>query len=441
MLPDALDWLAAARDCFADEYGTLTRGLLTSALALVVGLERVWHLDEMEDLGFALLTGGRRCPSRHTVGGWRRRLPWYEVEAFCRRTSPWHLIEGDVALVSYDEHTIPRWTRKFRIKKGYVTTRNKYMRCEKLFYTYDLEHERYLSVRATPGDGELIDLAVPLVRQTLGRGRPDYLHALFDAGAGKRDAGVRALWELVGEYDPRLDVTLRACRYPHRLRAWKALDSGLFVPYEEPGPYVGAPPKEIRLAETETVLKGEGPGQGVRTVICREVVPGPKKDRWHPLFSTSAAEERDVLTMFRARQRHEQGYRVGVYDEFLDAVPCGYDKESPDPKRPRFQRGPLQMIGWLVALVYNAVGDLASSLAGDFEGRHVRTLRRMFFNRPGTLYETPEALVVQLDPFGGQEALIQVVDEFNAARHRLRWLENRQVVISLTPQAQPRAGP
>jgi hypothetical protein len=60
---------------------------------------------------------------------------------------------------------------------------------------------------------------------------------------------------------------------------------------------------------------------------------------------------------------------VEVHDEFLDAAPCGYDKTSPDPKRPRWQRGPLQMIGWLVALVYNAVADLASELAGDWQSR------------------------------------------------------------------------
>ena len=171
----------------------------------------------MEDLGFAVLTGGRRCPSRHSVGAWRRHLPWYEVDAFCRRSSPWHLIEGDAALVSYDEHTIPRWTHKFHIGKGYVTTRNKYMRCEKLFYGYDVLAGRYLAVRATPGDTGLIDLAVPLTRQTLRRGQPRYLHALFDAGAGKSDAGVRALWDLADEYHPRLDVTMRACRYPHRV--------------------------------------------------------------------------------------------------------------------------------------------------------------------------------------------------------------------------------
>jgi hypothetical protein len=440
MLGDALSWLAIARQCFADAYGSLTRGLLTSTFALVVGLERIWHLDEMEDLGFALLTGGRGCPSRYGVGGWRRHLRWYEVDAFCRRTSPWELIRGDVVLVSFDEHTIPRWTHKFHIKKGYVTTRNKYMRCEKLFYSFDVGRDRYLAVRATPGDWGLQDLAVPLARQALGRGCPEYLHALFDAGAGQSDAGVRALWDLVAAC-PNLDVTLRACRYPHRVKQWKALDSGLFVASEEPGPYAGAPAKEIRLAETQTVLKDESPEQAVRTIICREVVPGPKKDRWHPLHTTTLVEPADVLPMFRARQYHEQAYRVGVYDEFLDAVPCGYDKQSADPKRPRFQRGPLQMIGWLVALVYNAVGDFASALAGDFAGCHVRTLRRMFFNRPGTLYETPEALIVHLDPFGGQEALVPVVDAFNAARHRLPWLQDRQVVIALTPAARPRAGP
>lgn len=441
MRGEVLRWLATAQQCLTDPCGTLTRGLLTSTFALVVGLERMWHEGEMEDLGFALLTGGRRCPSRHTVGSWRRHLRWYAVDAFCRRTSPWHLISDDIALVRYDEHTIPRGTHKFRIPKGYVTTRNKYLRAEKLFFTYDVVQDRYLAVRATPGDWGLIDLAVPLVRQTLTRGQPEGLHALFDAGAGPSDAGVRALLDLVAAESPRLDVTLRACRYPHRVRTWKALPSGLFVAAEEPGPYGDAPPKEIRLAETQTVLQGDAPEQAVRTVICRAVVPGPKQDRWHPLFTSSLGENDEVLGMFRMRQHHEQAYRVGVYDEFLDAVPCGYAKESPDPKRPRFQRGPLQRIGWLVALVYNAVGDIAQALAGDLAGSHVRTLRRMFFNRSGTLYETPAALLVHLDRFGGQEAVVPVLDAFNAARHRVPWLENRQVVLSLTPPAQPRAGP
>jgi hypothetical protein len=436
-----VNWLATAQDCCRDDYGTLTRGLLTSISALVVGLGRIYHLDEMTDGGFALLTGGRRCPSRYSIGGWRRHLPWYEVDAFCRRTSPWHLLrDHGGGLVSYDEHTIPRWTRKFRIGKGYVTTRNKYMRCEKLFYGFDLLSGRFLTVRATPGNRDLSEWAVPLLRQTLACGRPAYLHALFDAGAGKSDAGVRALWDLVAAV-PQLDVTLRACRYPHRLRRWKHLPSGLFVSVAEPGVCKGAPPKEVRLAEAQTVLKGERPEQAVRTVICREVVPGPKKDRWHPLYSTSALDAEDVLGIFRTRQQHEQAYRVGVYDEFLDAVPCGYDKDSPDRKRPRFHRGPLQMIGWLVALVYNAVADLAAELGGDYEGGQVRTLRRMVFNRPGQLYLTPQALIVYLDPFAGQEALVPLIDRLNGEDHRLPWLENRRFVLSLMPPDPARPDP
>ena len=438
---EALDWLDIARDCLSDPFNTRTRGLLTSIFALVVGLQRIWHLEEMEDLGFALLTGGLRCPSRHTVGGWRRHLPWYEVDAFCRRTSPWYLLEGEKSLISYDEHTIPRWTHKFKIGKGYVTTRNKYMRCEKLFYTYDVSSDRYLAVRATPGDVGLMEMAVPLTRQTLQYGQPEHLHALFDAGAGKSDAGVRALLNLAAELQPQLDVTLRACRYPHRMKQWKALPAEQFTSHLEAGPYVGAARKEIRLAETTTVLKGESAKQAVRTVICREVAPGPKKDRWHPLYTTCSKEALEtlaVLTNFRTRQRHEQSYRVGKYDAMLDSVPCGYDKESPDPQRPRWQRGGMQMIGWLVALVYNAVGNLAGELSGDYGGSHLGTIRRMVFNRPGTLYQTPEALIVSMDPFKGQEALIPVIDEFNEQARRLPWLSNRQVVVCLTPQTRCR---
>jgi hypothetical protein len=440
-LPVALNWLAIAQECFRDEHGSLCRGLLTSVFALVIGIERMFHLDQMEDLGFALLTGGRKCPSRHLVGGWRRHLTWYEVDHFCHRTSPWHWIARQDAVVSLDEHSIPRWTHKFLVPKGFVTTRNKYMRCEKLYYGYDVVHDRYLSVRGTPGRVELRDVALRMTQEVLTCGSPRHLHALFDAGAGKADANVRALVDLAEE-TPQLDVTLRACRYPHRVKIWKALPAEEFMAYEEDGACVGAPPKEIRLADTRTTLKGENDEQAVRTIVCREIVPGPKKDRWHPLYTTSGVEPWEVLQTFRARQHHEQGYRVGVHDEFLNAVPCGYDKESPDRKRPRFHRGPLQMIGWLAALVYNTIADLADKLPDRYHGAHVSTARRTFFNKRGQLYLTPNTLIVQLSPFAQQDVLTPLIDSLNHQSPRLPWLDNRRLVISLTPpDRQPRAGP
>src|SRR5262249_6376989 len=117
------------------------------------------------------------------------------------------------------------------------------------------------------------------------------------------------------------------------------------------------------------------------------------------------------------------------------------DKDSPEPLRPRWQRGGMQMVGWLVALVYNALANLAVELAGDYLGCHVRTLRRTFLNRPGVLYQTPQALIVCLDPFAEQDALLPVIDAFNAEGHRLPWLENRRLVLSLMPQPRSPRGP
>ena len=347
LLPQVLHWWDIARQCLSDDYGSLQRGFLTSLFMLVVDMERVFHLDAMDDLGFALLTGDpRRCPTRQTVGAWRKHLLWNEVDRFCHRTSPWDLLHGQHVLMSFDEHAIPRWTKKFSIPKGYVTTRNKYMRCEKLYYGYDLRTRRFVTVKATPGKVELRDVSALLTRRVLRDGQPDHLHALFDAGAGKSDADVRALLNLA-ESTPNLDVTLRACRYPGRLKHWKELPADQFVSYETPGDCRGAPPKEVRIADTTTVLKEETQQEAVRTILCRQVIPGPKKDRWHPLYTSLDAGQAmpiDVLEEFRGRQHHEQGYRVGVHDANLNAVRCSYDKDSPDRKRPRFRRGPLQML-------------------------------------------------------------------------------------------------
>ena len=147
------------------------------------------------------------------------------------------------------------------------------------------------------------------------------------------------------------------------------------------------------------------------------------------------------MRIYRSRQYHEQAHRVEVHDLMMDAVPCGYDKESPDRKRPRFHRGPLQMMGWLVALLYNAMADMAAALGPDHRGDQVETLRRKFINQPGQLYETPEALIVYLNPFAGQAELVPVIDKLNASNHRLPWLDNRRLVMSLTPHRETRAGP
>jgi hypothetical protein len=435
-----LSWLETARECFTDDYGSLQRGFLASVFALIIDVERIFHLDQMQDLGFALLTGDPRwCPSRHDVGAWRRHVLWNEVDRFCHRTSPWDMLRQQDVLMSFDEHAIPRWTKKFVIPKGYVTTRNKFMRCEKLYAGYEVNLRRFATIKATPGNVELRDVAAPLTRRVLRYGQPASLTALFDAGAGKSDADVRALMDQAATTE-NLDVILRACRYPSRVKRWKALPAEAFTTYAEPGVCKGAPPKEIRVAETRTVLKDESEEDAVRTIVCRQIIRGPKKDRWHPLYTSSDAEAGAVLDTFRLRQHHEQGFRVQVHDDFLNAVPCGYDKDSPDRHHPRFHRGPPQLMGWLACLVYNACTAFAEELSATCTGQFIRTLRRTFFNRKGKLYCTPRTLIVYLEEFPEQDLLVEYIDQFNTAEHRVPWLDNRQLILSLSPQA-ARAGP
>jgi hypothetical protein len=446
LLPQVLNWWQSAQDSFSDEYGSLKRGFLSSVFMLICGIERVFHLDNVDDLGFALLTGSPtgRPPTRQSVGAWRKHLLWNEVDRFCHRTSPWDLLRGEECLLSYDEHSIPRWTKKFSIPKGFVTTRNKYMRCEKLYYGYDLRQRRFVTVKATPGNVELRDVSGLLTRRVLRSGQPASLHAVFDAGAGKSDADVRGLLTLADQ-TPNLDVTLRACRYPHRVKQWKQLPAEEFVSYQEPGDCEGAVPKQVRLAETTTVLKGESEAEAVRTIVCRQVIRGPKKDRWHPLYTSQDAAQatpREVLDEFRQRQHHEQSYRVEVHDAFVNAARCGYDKDSPDRKRPRFCRGPLQMIGWLVGLLYNACGDFAAELGPAWEGSFIRTLRHTFFNRPGRLYYTPTSVIVYFDrEFNYQQDILPLIDRINAEQHRIPWLGDRLLVLSLSPDSNTRDGP
>jgi hypothetical protein len=125
-----------------------------------------------------------------------------------------------------------------------------------------------------------------------------------------------------------------------------------------------------------------------------------------------------LIQEFRQRQHHEQGYRIGVHDLDLDAVPSGYDKRS-HPARPVFRPAALTWAAWTKLLAANLSEQLGAHLGGPWRHAHPRTLRRTFLTRPGTLRETREALLVELDWFPEQEALRPLVDALNAAHIQL----------------------
>src|SRR5262249_15648633 len=146
------------------------------------------------------------------------------------------------------EHTVARFTRKFLIPKGFHTIRNKHMRAEKLFFSFDTVAHKLLDLVVTRGNGRLARVASAMLTAIRRRGRKRRLRVVREAGAAQSH---QELLKWVDE-NHRHVLLVRAPRRKAYLDKWKALPVERFAPYAEPGRYKGASPKIIGVAETST---------------------------------------------------------------------------------------------------------------------------------------------------------------------------------------------
>ena len=381
-----------------------------------------FHFETLDDAGFGLLTGGARALSRNRLGGLVRAVSTRSVHAFARATESWKRLRHQIVTLSLDEHVVARFTRKFRIQKGFHTIRNKHMRSEKLFFLYWPATRRFLRLVSTRAKASLATITTEFVRAVHARARPKQLRLILDAGAAHSHA------ELARLDRQRATVFLiRAPRRPTSVRAWKCLPEADFQHLEEPGRYTGAPPKSIHI--TETTSRVAGIAQPVRTIVVREDA-ARGKDRWHALLilHDTTSNGLDLLHEFRTRQHHEQGYRIGVHDMALDTVPSGYPKNG-RPDRPGFRKGPITLCAWIAALAWDALRQLGLSLPTRFHLAHPRTLRRWVLERNAELLMSKTHLFVVLETDRGRRWLLPLLRRFNDLRITLPWLDGRCVAI------------
>jgi hypothetical protein len=184
----------------------------------------------------------------------------------------------------------------------------------------------------------------------------------------------------------------------------------------------------------------------VRTIVAREE-KRRGNDRWHALFvfRDNATDALAIIKEFRARQHHEQTYRVLLHDAFVDTVPSGYNKKSPNPDRPGFRKNAITLYAWVTGLAVNVLTSLTASLPKRFKFAHPRTLRRWWLNFPADLYLTDRALFVVLHPRWFRGWWEEKVEQLNAKKLRVPWMDNRLVLYSLdapvTPDAEPSSDP
>ncbi|WP_437927269.1 hypothetical protein WMF37_51010 [Sorangium sp. So ce291] len=114
------------------------------------GIERILHFETLDDLGFAILSGGKRGLSRSRPGGLVRAVKTIAVKKLARAAEQLGALRDKVVTLRLDEHAIARFTRKFRIPKGVHALRNKKMRIEKLVYMYWPARRRFLQLVVSP---------------------------------------------------------------------------------------------------------------------------------------------------------------------------------------------------------------------------------------------------------------------------------------------------
>lgn len=419
-----------------------SRLVLSLFFKAVVGIQRIFHFSTLQDAGFAILTGGRKVLSRDQLGGWLRQVPTRAVARLLQQTEP-RLPRQREHTISIDEHSVPRFTRKFRIKKGYHTIRNKFMPIEKLFFSFHVGLRCLLSLVVTRGNGKLCQLAHKLCQRLQPRVRGATVYLLLDAGAAQNTDALLRL-----AHRPKQVTIARTPRRTAYRRQWEKLPATAWQRLQEPGPYTAAPPKVIHIAETITQLRDtrQGPARPypMRTIVVREV--GRRgKERWHALWvvgdDTTAPYE--LVQRYRQRQHHEQRYRVLLHDAFVDTVPSGYNKRSRNVQRPGFLQNAVSLYAWICGVCTDALERLGPRLGERFVHAHPRTVRRYFLCLPAQLYllGTDRLLVVirvkRLRSLW--EALLRRV---NGDPVRIPWLENRKLLLALEQKtSRPKSAP
>lgn len=410
--------------------GNAGRLVLSLYFKAILGIQRIFHFETQQDPGFAILTGGTKVLGRRRLGALLRLVSLAGVRRFMQATAP-RLARAACHWLSIDEHAIARFTRKFRIPKGFHTIRNKKMKIEKLTFVFDVAGRVLHALVASPGDVSLAHLAKQLLAKMRQRARGATLRVILDAGAAHSHD---ALLDLVSR--PRQVTLVRAPRRPAYRAAWNALPAAAWTLLEEPGPYLDAPSKPIAIAETRTAIHSSARTTPVsaRTIVIRETSTRGKH-RWHALwvFGDEDTPAYELVREFRTRQHHEQTYRIMLHDIHVDTAPSGYNKRSSQPHRPGFQQNSLTLYAWIAALATNALQAFSLLLPSQFHRAHPRTLRRWFLFTPAELFLGHDTLIVLLKPKRLLPLWNFLIQRANQRNTRIPWLDNRRLILSLEP--------
>ena len=432
LLPTLLTWtgLSAARTAFATLEDPIAF-VLTLLVCGLMGMARLFHLDDVWDAGVALFTGRNRLFTRQRIYATFRRLRRAHINDFYEKTRP-ILPKGEEVYISLDEHVVARWTKKIHLAGTRHPTRNRAMKADKLFYGYEWIKGILLSLVVKDGATKLCHVAVAMARDLFTRYAPKSLTLILDAG-GCSIKALKGLYRLAKEYPVIFYV--KAVKTQELKALWyKAIER--FGTQQVVHPDDEDLPKEQQrmLQVTEVYTSLPGCGKEIRTILIYHPEEEREQRRLIAIYTNDEdSSPAQAYARFGKRQRHELTYRVLTHDVNLDVLPKTYAEHPKDPQNPKRKTKLAFLIAWIKALAFNLMRTWQqNALPEAFHHATGGTLVRKFLRRNATIEVTNNVFRVTLEYFRDQHYISEYVRALNAQNVKIPWLDDRVLQIQLT---------
>jgi len=425
---------------------TATQWLLTAIFAVIYDVRRAFHLDDVRDIGFALITGRARPLSHSTFQHLLHAIPAEAAWRFYEATARWIVrrLGAGVRRISLDGHNLPRYTKVVDVIKGKIGNTGRVLKAEEMVLAFDLDAWLWLALRVYQGAKKLSQALLEMVTELRRhrRGIEGLWRIFFDKG-GYKGQNFQALSAL-----PDVHFYTPAVRYSSNVEQWEQLEEGDF----DPDPFIfdkhaDLPVQErptYRLADTTMTVNIREKHRVVGAVELRAVVIHDPQgqtaaERWPLVILTDdrQIDARELANEFGDHWGQEFGHRIGKHDLCLDIVPPGYrltsrrDENGQLRREVEYDPTAFFLSSWLRCLVFNLMSLFAKRLGGEYAKMWAGTLLRKFIRRPATLYLIGNELHVVFDPFQGQDDLRPLLYELNAKRVGLPWLNGLVVQFSI----------
>lgn len=430
---------------------TATQWLLTAIFAVIFGIPRAFHLDDVCDIGFALVTGRPRPLSHSTFQHILRALPESATQEFYDRSAKGEVkqLGEDPRRISIDGHNLPRYTQVVDLEKGKIGNTGRILKAEELVWAFDLDARLWLAMRAYQGTNKLSQALVDIVREILKHRGPasNPLRLFFDKG-GSCGHVFRGLLKF-----PAVFFYTCAKRTEENVAAWERLPDRAFetmpFTFDKHADLPADQRAAYRLVDTEMIINVWEDKHLVETVTLRAIILHVPQgtapaERW-PVTLLTNDRTREARALLNEQGDHwgqEFAHRIGRHDLQSDVLPTGYvltttrDEQGELQREVEFNNTAFFLAAWLHCLVFNLITRFAQAMGQAHTHLWAGTLLRKFIRRPATLYLIGKELHVVFDPFPGQDELQPLLDKLNAKRVALPWLNHLIVQLSIA-QGEP----